>query len=34
MRLPQSRTWYMNADDEYLGADVIEAYERPAPDGP
>ena len=34
LRLPKKRSWYMNADDEYLGADVIEAYERPAPDGP
>ena len=34
LRLPKTRRWYMNADDAYLGADVIEAYERPAPDGP
>ncbi len=32
--LPKTRRWYMNADDAYLGADVIEAFERPAPDGP
>lgn len=34
LRLPKTRRWFMNADDAYLGADVIEAYERPAPDGP
>ena len=34
LRLPKTRRWYMNADDAYLGADVIEAFERPAPDGP
>ncbi len=34
LRLPRTRRWYTNADSTYLGADVIEAYARPAPDGP
>ena len=34
VRLPKTRRWYTNADSTYLGADVIEAYERPAPGGP
>ncbi len=24
LRLPQSRRWYVNADDRFLGEDVIE----------
>lgn len=32
LRLPKMRRWYLNTDSAYLGADVIEAYERPAPD--
>ena len=27
LRLPKERRWYMNADDRYLGTDIIEAYE-------
>ena len=34
LRLPKTRRWYINADSTYLGADVIEAYARPVPDGP
>ncbi len=33
LRLPKSRAWYTNADDQYLGTDVIEAYARVAPGG-
>ena len=34
LRLPKTRRWYTNADSTYLGADVIEAYVVPVPDGP
>lgn len=28
VRLPKRRTWYTNAEDKLLGADIIERYER------
>ena len=31
IRLPKTLKWYVNADDRYLGADIIEAYTHAQP---
>jgi hypothetical protein len=34
LRLPRTRAWYMNADDEYLGRDRLESVELLSADRP